>query len=100
MGGNEASAWAASCAGCGFFGIFDHPRASLKPCPAAAGQGTVDPMDFKTIKIPQHNQARAMIVSLARKHLPVRPEEPDSVLKMRFSPPVLDALLNLSASLP
>jgi len=41
-----------------------------------------------------------MIVSLARKHLPVRPEEPDSVLKMRFSPPVLDALLNLSASLP
>ena len=40
-----------------------------------------------------------MMVSLSRKHLLVRPEELDSTLKMRFSPQVLDFLLNPSASL-
>lgn len=64
-----------------------------------ACRATIVPLDFSTLKISVQYQAIAIISKLAWKYLLIRTEELDSALKMRFVPPVLDALLKLSVSL-
>lgn len=74
--------------------VIQNGAVRIPPCGA-----TIVSLDFSTLKIPVPNQTITIIEKLARRYLLIRPEELDSALKMRFSPPALDALPNISASL-